>query len=357
MLSFLLGFDGGSTVYFTPNTAPHGAYAQINGVLLGRSSLTIFETDFRYHVPDTGLEFRGEFADVIVGNPANLRANNDGDPTNNVGKSLFGASGEVTYHSLWAGSRKQVGSGSVLSLHLSELSDRRLRRRRGHGGGSRSGVRGNRHRPSLDERSDDQRASLDLSGFGNRARHPAPLKWTVRHKNSPRSATIWLAAVSGDLAHDAALTSGHGEIELLSGDRVRFGDRAMRIDLGGIAKGFAVDRAIDVSRDFGMPSGLANAGGDLAVFGPRGLMVTIRDPGHPSRVLCQIALRVAAIASSCARFDPQGARVLLPIRRRADQGGHDRRPFFRVLASQILSLWRRTARSISLRSDRVVLAA
>jgi hypothetical protein len=98
MPSFLPGFDGGSTVYFTPSTTPRGAYAQINGALLGRSSLTIFETDFRYHVPDTGLEFRGEFADVIVGNPANLRANNDTDPTNNVGKSLFGASGEVAYH-------------------------------------------------------------------------------------------------------------------------------------------------------------------------------------------------------------------------------------------------------------------
>jgi hypothetical protein len=98
MPSFLPGFDGGSSVYFTPSTTPRGAYAQINGALLGRSSLTIFETDFRYHVPDTGLEFRGEFADVIVGNPANLRANNDGDPTNNVGKSLFGGSGEVAYH-------------------------------------------------------------------------------------------------------------------------------------------------------------------------------------------------------------------------------------------------------------------
>jgi hypothetical protein len=98
MPSFLPGFDGGSSVYFTPSTTPRGAYAQINGALLGRSSLTIFETDFRYHVPDTGLEFRGEFADVIVGNPANLRANNDTDPTNNAGKSLFGASGEVAYH-------------------------------------------------------------------------------------------------------------------------------------------------------------------------------------------------------------------------------------------------------------------
>lgn len=109
---------------------------------------------------------------------------------------------------------------------------------------------------------------------------------------------------AGDLAHDAALISGHGEIELLAGDRVRFGDRATRIDLGGIAKGFAVDRAIDVLRDFGMPSGLVNAGGDMAVFGPRGHMVTVRDPGQPSRVLCRIELRDAAIASSGARFDP-----------------------------------------------------
>jgi thiamine biosynthesis lipoprotein len=109
---------------------------------------------------------------------------------------------------------------------------------------------------------------------------------------------------AGDLARDAALTSGHGEIELLSGERVRFGDRAMRIDLGGIAKGFAVDRAIDVLRDFGMSSGLVNAGGDMAVFGPRGLMVGVRDPGHPSRVLCVIELRDAALASSGSQFNP-----------------------------------------------------
>ncbi|MGH6848642.1 MAG: FAD:protein FMN transferase [Methylocella sp.] len=108
----------------------------------------------------------------------------------------------------------------------------------------------------------------------------------------------------GDLAHYAPSTSGQGGIELLADDRVRFGDRATRIDLGGIAKGFAVDRAIDVLREFGMPSGLVNAGGDLAAFGPRGFLAGVRDPGHPSRVLCQIELRDAAIASSGAGFDP-----------------------------------------------------
>jgi FAD:protein FMN transferase len=70
----------------------------------------------------------------------------------------------------------------------------------------------------------------------------------------------------GDLAGDAPRISGHGGIELLAGQRVRFRDRATRIDLGGIAKGFAVDRAIHALRDHGMPSGLVNAGGDLAAF-------------------------------------------------------------------------------------------
>jgi thiamine biosynthesis lipoprotein len=40
------------------------------------------------------------------------------------------------------------------------------------------------------------------------------------------------------------------------------------LDLGGIAKGFAVDRAIEALRSLGCRSGLVNAGGDVRVFGP-----------------------------------------------------------------------------------------
>lgn len=42
----------------------------------------------------------------------------------------------------------------------------------------------------------------------------------------------------------------------------------LELDFGGIAKGFAVDRAVDALRDHGCTSGLVNAGGDLRVFGP-----------------------------------------------------------------------------------------
>jgi len=94
---FVPGFAGSVSGYFSPNITPRGAYADA-GNLLGRNSLALFDAEFRYRIPTTGLELRGEYVRASLGNPANLRANNDSDPTNNVGKSMFGWSGEVAYH-------------------------------------------------------------------------------------------------------------------------------------------------------------------------------------------------------------------------------------------------------------------
>ncbi len=94
----LPGFNGSVSAYYTPNTTPRGAYAGDAGMPLGRSSLTMFDAEFRYRVPNTGFEARGEYVFVSLGNPANLRANNDSDPTNNVGKTMYGYSGELAYH-------------------------------------------------------------------------------------------------------------------------------------------------------------------------------------------------------------------------------------------------------------------
>ncbi len=94
---FLSGFAGSVSAYFTPNVTPRGAYAD-TGDPLGRTNLTLFDAEFRYRVANTGLELRGEYAKAIFGNPANLRANNDSDPTNNVGKTMHAWSGEAAYH-------------------------------------------------------------------------------------------------------------------------------------------------------------------------------------------------------------------------------------------------------------------
>jgi hypothetical protein len=94
---FVPGFAGSISGYFSPNVTPRGAYAD-TGAPLGRTALGMFDAEFRYRIPDTGVELRGEYVYVTFSNPANLRANNDGDPFNNVGKTMFGYSGEIAYH-------------------------------------------------------------------------------------------------------------------------------------------------------------------------------------------------------------------------------------------------------------------
>jgi hypothetical protein len=95
--SFAPGFAGSVSAYYSPNVEPRGAHGDL-GNLLGKSSLTMFDAEFRYRVPDTGLELRGEYVWAGFGNPANMRANNDTDPFDNVGKTMFGYSGEIAYH-------------------------------------------------------------------------------------------------------------------------------------------------------------------------------------------------------------------------------------------------------------------
>ena len=67
---------------------------------------------------------------------------------------------------------------------------------------------------------------------------------------------------------DEALECGRWrQIALLPGREVSFG-RPMMLDLGGIAKGFAIDLAIHALRKAGCTQAVVNAGGDLRRFGP-----------------------------------------------------------------------------------------
>jgi thiamine biosynthesis lipoprotein len=68
----------------------------------------------------------------------------------------------------------------------------------------------------------------------------------------------------------------------------------LRLDLGGIAKGFAVDKAVEALVAAGCTGGLVNAGGDLRVFGPE-RAVLLRAEGSRSY---WVALRNEALAVS-----------------------------------------------------------
>ena len=74
-------------------------------------------------------------------------------------------------------------------------------------------------------------------------------------------------------------------------------DRPACVDLGGIAKGYAVDLAIEAMRRAGATRGLVNAGGDLRGFGKGPWSVAVADP-LTRQPLVMIALDNQALATS-----------------------------------------------------------
>src|SRR6266545_2399413 len=78
--------------------------------------------------------------------------------------------------------------------------------------------------------------------------------------------------------------------------------RQLVVDLGGIAKGFAVDRAIEALKDTGVVAGIVNAGGDLRAFGPASQLIYVRHPAQPTRVAGVVRLRERALATSGIYF-------------------------------------------------------
>ena len=88
--------------------------------------------------------------------------------------------------------------------------------------------------------------------------------------------------------------------------------RPTRIDLGGIAKGYAVDRAIAAALETGACNVLVNAGGDLRVAGDVGEPVYLRDPKQPAHATLAGVLQDGAMATSGTYYSKrlhEGAQV------------------------------------------------
>jgi thiamine biosynthesis lipoprotein len=95
---------------------------------------------------------------------------------------------------------------------------------------------------------------------------------------------------------------------------VSFARAGVRIDLGGIGKGHAVDRGIAVLRQRGIERALVTAGGDSRIIGDRfgkPWVIGIRHPDRKDEVIARIPLNDAAISTSGdyeRYFDEAGAR-------------------------------------------------
>jgi FAD:protein FMN transferase len=82
---------------------------------------------------------------------------------------------------------------------------------------------------------------------------------------------------------------------------VAFGKPGMRIDLGGIAKGYSVDRGIDILKARGFDRAMVNAGGDTRVMGDRfgkPWMIGIRHPDRKDEYVLRVPLEDAAFSTS-----------------------------------------------------------
>ena len=98
---------------------------------------------------------------------------------------------------------------------------------------------------------------------------------------------------------------------------IRFGRPGMRIDLGGIAKGYAVDRGVAILKARGIQHALVTAGGDSRLLGDhlgRPWLVSIAhpdEPHNPDKVVTRIPLSDAAVSTSGdyeRYFDEDGVR-------------------------------------------------
>lgn len=95
---------------------------------------------------------------------------------------------------------------------------------------------------------------------------------------------------------------------------IRFARPGMRIDLGGIGKGYAVDRGVAILKARGIRHAIVSAGGDSRLIGDhrgRPWLVAIRHPDDPSKVVTRIPLSDTAVSTSGdyeRYFDENGVR-------------------------------------------------
>lgn len=81
--------------------------------------------------------------------------------------------------------------------------------------------------------------------------------------------------------------------------QVRFTASGLQIDLGAIAKGYAVDRCVELLQRHGVPQGLVDAGGNFRIFGFDTLQAAgVEDPQDPHRLWGTVELILPAISSS-----------------------------------------------------------
>ena len=76
-------------------------------------------------------------------------------------------------------------------------------------------------------------------------------------------------------------------------NKIKFAGKGVKIDLGGVAKGYAIDRAGEIMKKFGVENFIVNYGGDMLFCGNkwgRPWSIGIKNPDKPSEILKKLEL-------------------------------------------------------------------
>ncbi|MCL4385639.1 MAG: FAD:protein FMN transferase [Actinobacteria bacterium] len=99
---------------------------------------------------------------------------------------------------------------------------------------------------------------------------------------------------------------------IIEGNNIKFTQSGMSVTLGGIAKGYIVDKVLEVLKNNGINNTLVNAGGDIATLGAKpdgGLWhISLENPDNTSEKIVEFAFAGKAIATSgnyYRYFDPE----------------------------------------------------
>ena len=118
--------------------------------------------------------------------------------------------------------------------------------------------------------------------------------WDVTRRTAPPAEPLWRRFAGRQLYRALDVEP--------RGAQVRFADPDVGIDLGGIAKGYGVDRAVAALRTGGVTDAVVDAGGDLFAMGRSAdgdrWRVGIRSPAAPDTIQQSAELEDAAIATS-----------------------------------------------------------
>ena len=80
--------------------------------------------------------------------------------------------------------------------------------------------------------------------------------------------------------------------------RITFAEKGMKVDFGGIAKGYAVDRAYELLKKNGVEAGMVNAGGNMRVWGDRVWNVALQNPRDKTEYVTVLRLKNESVATS-----------------------------------------------------------